>query len=162
MYQPYPGGNYNPYVRRPPAPPSVQTAVKFMYAGAASSLISILVSLNAVSGIKRVIGQSSAPVPASQLNDLVGALVGALIVIGLIGAGIWLWLARFCLRGRNWARITGTVLFALSTLNALGSLGFSGLGLARLDGLFGWLIGLCAVIYLWRPDSTAFFKAPPA
>jgi hypothetical protein len=161
MYQPYPGGNYNPYVRRPPAPPSVQTAVKFMYAGAASSLISILVSLNAVSGIKRVIGQSSAPVPASQLNDLVGALVGALIVIGLIGAGIWLWLARFCLRGRNWARITGTVLFALYTLDDLGSLGFSGFGLARLYGVVSWLIALCAVIFLWRPDSTAFFKAPP-
>jgi hypothetical protein len=162
MYQPYPGGYQNPYVRRPPAPPSVQTAVKFMYAGAAWSLISIGFSLIAVSGIKRVFEQSSAPVTASQLNDLVSAVVGVLIVIGLIGAGLWLWLARFCLRGRNWARITGTVLFALSTLNDLGSLGFSGLGPARLEGLVGWLIGLCAVIYLWRPDSTAFFKAPPA
>jgi hypothetical protein len=161
MYQPYPGGN-NPYARRPPAPPSVQTAVKFMYAGAALSLVSTVVSLTAVRGIKRAFEQSSMPVTAGQVNEIVGVTVGVLVVIGLIGAGLWLWLAWFCLRGRNWARITGTVLFALSTLNALGSLGFSGLGLARLDGLFGWLIGLCAVIYLWRPDSTAFFKAPPA
>jgi hypothetical protein len=126
------------------------------------SLISTVVSLTAVRGIKRAFEQSSIPVTAGQVNEIVGVTVGVLVVIGLIGAGLWLWLAWFCLRGRNWARITGTVLFALSTLNALGSLGFSGLGLARLDGLFGWLIGLCAVIYLWRPDSTAFFKAPPA
>jgi hypothetical protein len=83
MYQPYPGGN-NPYARRPPAPPSVQNAVKFMYAGAALSLISTVVSLTAVRGIKRVFEQSSMPVTAGQLNEIVAAMVGVLIVIGLI------------------------------------------------------------------------------
>jgi hypothetical protein len=162
MYQPYPGGNQNPYSRRPPAPPSVQTAVKFMYAGAVLSLVSIAISLATVSSTKRVFEQGSSPLTPSQINDFVAAIVGLLIVIGLIGAGLWLFVARFCLRGKNWARITGTVLFALSTLDNLGSLGFSRFSPAYLYGLLGWLVGLCAVIYLWRPDSTAFFKWTPA
>ncbi len=53
MYQPYPGGNQNPYLRRPPAPPSVQTAVKFMYAGSALSLISIAVNITAAHATAR-------------------------------------------------------------------------------------------------------------
>jgi hypothetical protein len=80
-------------------------------------------------------------------------------VIGLLVAGSWLFVAWFCLRGKNWARITGTVLFALSTLSYLSSLAFSRLSLAGLFDLSGWLVGLCAVIYLWRPDSTAFFRS---
>jgi len=157
MYQPYPGSNQNPYSRRPPAPPSVRNAVRFMYAGAALSLFGIAISLAAVDSTRRVFEQSSSPLTPSQINDFVSAIVGFLIVIGLIGAGLWLFVARFCLRGKNWARITGTVLFALSTLDNLGSLGFSKASPAYLYGLLGWVAGLCAVIYLWRPDSAAFF-----
>ncbi len=159
----YPGGNQNPYVRRPPAPQSVQAAVTFMYAGAALSLVGIAVSLATVSRIKRIFEQGSAPFSPSQVNDLVSAVVVFLVVVGLIGAALWLFVAWFCLRGKNWARITGTVLFALDTLDSLGSFGFAKFSPANLLGLLGWLVGLCAVIYLWRPDSTAFFRSqnPP-
>ena len=37
MYQPYPGSTQLPETQRPPAPPSVLNAVKFMYAGAAET-----------------------------------------------------------------------------------------------------------------------------
>jgi hypothetical protein len=35
---------------------------------------------------------------------------------------LWIFIARACGRGRNWARITGTVLFGLATVDgALGN-----------------------------------------
>jgi hypothetical protein len=158
MYQPYPGGNQNPSARRPPAPLSVQIAVKFMYAGAAMSLIALVVSFTAVSTIRRALQSSSVPFTASELNELVNGLVVLLVVLGVILTGIWLWLAHYCLRGRNWARITGTVLFAIYTLTSVGNLGFAGPAAVRVYDLADWLVALGAVAFLWRRDSSAYFK----
>ncbi len=84
------------------------------------------------------------------------------VIVGLIGAVVWLWLARSSLRGKNWARITGTVLFGLGTLENLDLFAFKTSVLVHLFGLLVWLVGLGAVIYLWRRDSTAYLKpAPP-
>jgi hypothetical protein len=161
MYQPYPGGAQMPEVSRPPVPKSVQNAVKFMYVGAALSLIGIAVDLATPNATKRAIEKRSPRLTISQVNSREHALLIVAIVIGLIAAGVWFWLARSSLRGKNWARITGTVLFALYTIDNLVSLGLSTAGLVHLYGLLGWLIGLGAVVFLWRRDSTAFFKAPP-
>ena len=45
-----------------------------------------------------------------------------LVVVGLIGIALWIWMAQMNKRGRNWARITSTVFFALDTLGAIGGL----------------------------------------
>lgn len=81
------------------------------------------------------------------------------IVSGLIEAGLWLFLARGCRRGKNWARITGTVLFGVATLDLLGVLAFPEATLNKMFAVLIWLIGLGAVVLLWRGTSTAFFRA---
>jgi uncharacterized membrane protein (UPF0136 family) len=63
-------------------------------------------------------------------------------------------MARAVGRGRNWARITSTVLFVLATLELASSRGVVPVFSAALT----WLIGLAAVWLLWRPVSRAFFK----
>jgi hypothetical protein len=162
MYQPYPGSTQMPEASRPSAPKSVLNAVKFMYAGAASSLIGIVIDLATLNGTKRAIEKKNPALTVSQVNSREHVLLIGFIVAGLIGVALWLWLARSCLGGKNWARITGTVLFAISTLDLLVGFGLSAAGVVHIYGLLVWLIGLGAVIFLWRRDSSAYFKPTPA
>jgi hypothetical protein len=64
-----------------------------------------------------------------------------------------------CRRSHNWARITGTVLFGLDTLETLGGLAAPLAVASKLWALVPWLAGLTAVMFLWRRDSSAYFKA---
>ena len=54
---------------------------------------------------------------ASQVTSTQHVLIAGFIAGGVIAAVVWIVLARACQRGRGWARITGTVLFALATLD---------------------------------------------
>jgi len=162
MYQPYPGSTQMPEVSRPPAPKPVLNAVRFMYAGAALSLIGIVVDLTTLSATKRAIEKKDPTLTLSQVNSREHVLLVGFIVAGLIGVAIWLWLARSCQAGKNWARITGTVLFGIATIDSLAGFGVSVSGAVHLYGLLVWLVGLGAVIFLWQRASTAFFKWTPA
>ena len=55
MYQPYPSAASTVEPERPAAPPTVQNAVKLMYAGAAVSTVSLIVSLVDLGGTKSAI-----------------------------------------------------------------------------------------------------------
>lgn len=83
------------------------------------------------------------------------------IVATLIEIALWLGIAQACRRGRNWARVTGTVLFGIHTLGFLGVLANShpGIGLTKLLTFVGWLIACGAVVFLWQRPSSAFFRA---
>ncbi|HTX26681.1 MAG TPA: hypothetical protein VME19_06655 [Streptosporangiaceae bacterium] len=162
MYQPYPTGAQMPATQRPPVPPSVANAVRVMYVGALTSILGILFDVLTVSATKRSIEKRSPNLSASQVNSVQHVLVVAFIIGGLIGAAVWIVLARLCKNGKNGARITGTVLFGLATLDTLiGAAAAPIAGAVRAWGLVVWLVGLVAVIFLWRPSSTAFFKGAP-
>ena len=158
MYQPYPGQAQLPEIQRPPTPASVLTAVKVMYAGAAASIGGIVIDILTVSATKTAIQKRSPHMSASQINSSQHVLVAAFIAGGVIAAVVWIVLARGCLRGRNWARITGTVLFALSTVDTLVGLTAPIAIGVRLWGALVWLIALTAIILLWRRSSSAYFK----
>ncbi len=69
-YQPYPtsGGDQLPQ-QRPPAPPSIQTAVKLMYAGAALSAVGFIVGLATIGSLRQdIINASTKKLTASQLH----------------------------------------------------------------------------------------------
>jgi hypothetical protein len=70
--------------------------------------------------------------------------------------------AQSCKNGKNWARITGTVLFAIGTLDTFAGLGAPIAGPVKIWAILVWLVGLAAVVFLWRRTSSAFFKATPA
>ena len=83
------------------------------------------------------------------------------VLVSLIEIAVWLWIARACKNGRNWARVTGTVLFAIHTLSTIALIGNShpGIGLAKLLDIIGWLIACGAVVFLWQRPSSAFFSS---
>ena len=158
MYQPYPSSAKPVEPERPPAPPSVMNAVKLMYAGAAVSTVSLVISLVDISGTKAAIRKARPSLSAAQVNQLNTFIITLAIVSGVVGIALWLWMAKANSQGRNWARILSSVLFGLATLDMFGVLSQPKTLLGLVFPVLTWLIGLGAVILLWRKESTAFFK----
>jgi len=158
VYQPYPGSAQMPQTQRAPAPASVRNAVKVMYVGAATSILGIAVNIATASATRNAIEKRSPALTASQVSSTEHILVAGAIVGGLIGAALWVFIARSCQGGRNWARITGTVFFAIATVNTFVGAAAPIAAGAKLWAAVVWLAGLAAVVLLWQRASTAFFK----
>jgi hypothetical protein len=166
MYQPteplpqYPAGAPMPQPAEPPVPRQVRTAVKAMYAGAAASIIGVVIEIASIGATRAAIARRSRHLTASQLNASDHALVIGFVISGLVAVAAWILIARACQKGSNGARITGTALFALATLDTLVGLAAPQAAAVRAWWPVIWLCGLIAVIFLWQRASTAFFKGP--
>jgi hypothetical protein len=158
MYQPYPSTGKPVEPERPAPPPSVLNAVKLMYAGAAVSTVSLVISLVDISGTKAAIKKARPTLTAAQVNQLNTFIIALAVIAGVLGVALWLWMSRANGQGRNWARILSTVLFGLATLDMFGVLSQPKTVLGLVFPVLTWLIGAGAVFLLWRPESTAFFK----
>jgi hypothetical protein len=171
MYQRYPSSGQP---ERPAAPAPVLTAVKFMYAGAAVSLVPLLITLPFIGDVKsyhlRWDGHTET---AAQLTQLRPLLIPLTIAGGLVVPAVWLWMARANGHGRSWARILSTVWFGLATLELAGAITgagfrFGAAALGMIVPVLTWLIGAAAVWLLWRPACREFFqpqgyvRMPPA
>lgn len=161
MYQPYPGGTQMPEPSRPPAPQSVLRAVQIMYAGAAVSLIGIIVNLTTLSSTKSEIIRHSPNLTTAQVNNALHAAIGIFIVTGLLGAALWIWMAQTCKVGKNWARTVSTVLFGIDTISVVAGAAAPGGGATRIYGIVVWLVGLAAIILLWQRSSSDYFRGTP-
>ncbi|MBV9094784.1 MAG: hypothetical protein JO132_13065 [Streptosporangiaceae bacterium] len=158
MYQPYPSSGQPVQPQRPEPPASVLNAVKLMYAGAAVSTVSLIISLTQISGTKAAIRKARPNLTLTQVNQLNTFIVALAVVSGVIGIGLWLWMAWANNQGKNWARILSTVLFGLATLDLFGVASQPKTAITLIFPVLIWLVGLGAVVLLWRPDSRAFFK----
>ena len=160
MYQPYPAGGGNQLEPlRPDPPSSVLTAVKLMYGGAVVSLVSLIISLSDISGTKAAIRKARPSLTVTQVNQLNSFIIGLAIVSGLLGVGLWLWMARANNKGKNWARMLSTVLFIFATLDLFGVFREPKTALDLVFPLLTWAIGAGTIFLLWRPDSSAFYKS---
>lgn len=161
MYQPYPSGGRSGHTvepERPPLPATVQNAVKLMYTGAAVSTASLIVSLVSIGGTKAAIRKAKPSLTVAQVNQLNTFIIALALLSGIVGIALWLWMARANSQGRNWARIVSSVLFMLATLDLFGVISQPKTLLGLVFPVLTWIIGLCAVVLLWRPASTAFFR----
>jgi len=188
-YGQYPASGYG----QPPAPPSERPrplviAVWLMYVAAvieivytvaegqwlASYMSSLLTALEAADT-----SGSGTQLPTSEIKELI---LGAAIVVGVIAALIWLWIAWRNQAGRNWARIVATVLFALSCLglpelltggrlstmpSTLPAADGATIAVPPLDvpawliaaGVVNWLLGLAIIILLWQRAASRYYEA---
>ena len=132
-------------------PESVRGAVRLMYASAAYALIWAICAV-------LIVDKGKNPVASLTL----GSEVAVAAISCVIQVTVWLWVARACRTGRNWARVASTVFFGLYTVVAL-------LVLIRYrhfaGGLIGtvlitatWLLGGGSVLLLWQRRSGSFFK----
>ena len=158
MYHPYPTSSQMPELGKPSVPAQVKHAVTAMYIGAAATVAGVIIEILTVNATKTAIEKRSHHLTASQLNTTEHALIIGSIVSGLIAVAAWLFIARACKNGQNWARITGTVLFVLATIDTIGSAISPVAGPVKAWWPVIWLAGLVTVILLWQRASTEFFK----
>jgi len=161
MYQPYPQGAAEPEPgsQRTQPPESIRNAVKLMYAGAAVSLIVIIVALVTIGSAKTAVHHAFPHYSPAKVRSAAFGLVAYEVIIQVITIGLWLWMARANQAGKSWARIVSSVLFGLNTLILLASLArpHATIGIVLLAVV--WVIGLGAIFFLWRKDSSGYFAA---
>ena len=128
-----------------------------MYTGAALSAVSLIVTVLSFHAIERVIRNASSTLTAQQVhNDAIVAVTIA-VVESLIAIGLWLLMAWGNKNGQNWARIVATVLFGLNTLFLLLSFVRATVSVSLAFSVLVWLIGLGAIVLLWRKESSQYF-----
>jgi len=163
MYENYPsagaGGQVPEPAPRGEPPTSLQTAVRLMYAGAGISAISFILGLVTIGSVRHTLEKQYPSYSASKISSLVNAEIAIVVVAGIIGVGLWLWMAWANKRGKNWARITGTVFFGLYTLDLVLVAARAASGISTVFAIVTWLVGLGATIMLWRRDSSAYINA---
>jgi predicted Ser/Thr protein kinase len=126
---------------RPPArpaisgqapPPAVVNAIRLMYVGSALA-----------------VGSAVGAFTSTPFLAIAG---------GLLSVGTWLWVAAMTRRGRRGTRGLSTILFALNTLNVLGSYAdrFSTY-LTLISDVAEWGVALAAVIMLWQRPADRYF-----
>src|SRR6516164_6340813 len=152
MYQPYPSTDKPVEPERPQAPQSVLNAVKLMYAGAAVSTVSLIISLVSIGGTKDAIRKAKPSLTAAQVNQLNTFIIALAVVSGVIGVALWLWMAQKNGQGRSWARILSTVLFGLATLDLFGVVSQPKTVLGLIFPVLTWLVGAGAVYFLWQRE----------
>lgn len=158
MYQPYPGGSAMPDHSRREPPPSIVKAVRAMQAGMVASLVGIILNLVSVGSVKSSIRHLEPHATAAQITMDQRMLIGESIAAGLIGAALWLWMAQSCRAGKPWARTLSTVLFGIYTISQAASAAIGSSGVGEIYDIVVWVIGLIAVIFLWRQPSSEYFR----
>ena len=163
MYQPYPAGGQGPVAPpQGPAPQPVTMAVRLMYAGAALSALEIILGLATIGSLKSAIKSQYPHYTAHQIHTLEVGTIAIAVVTGAIGIGLWLLMAWANGRGKSWARIVATVLFALNTIGLLTSIARPHSTISLVFSLLVWLAGLGAIYFLWQRESSAYFQAMSA
>ena len=85
-------------------------------------------------------------------------MMGIGIVISILFALLWVLIAHFSVKGQAWARITGTILFAVWVVLFLCGLLAATIGFALVVNVLMVLAGAAATTFLWLPDSSAWFR----
>lgn len=177
QYPQYPGGGGGGMPAqqpKPPPPDPVRNAFYLMVAGAALQAIGIISALAQINTIRDIIRDRVRDQPDSSsvdVDSVVNVTIALIILVGLIGVALWLWMAFANRAGKNWARITATVFFAISTLSLFGSLasrssdstmavGSSTTTVGTVLNVLLWLVGLAVIILLWHRRSGPYFKPP--
>jgi biotin transporter BioY len=130
-----------------------------MYAGAVLSGLGFIIGLATIGSLRQaIIKTSSRPPTTAELHAAEVSGVVVIVVWGLLGVGLWLWMAWENGRGRSWARIVAAILFGFSTLDVLLALIRPAAIGTKIFDILVWLVGLGATIYLWRPDATRYYR----
>jgi ABC-type maltose transport system permease subunit len=130
-------------------------------AGILSLVSSIVLATSGADTFYALMEQSAAQqgqeLPPGTLEGMQGGLVVASVVGGLISLGLYALVAFPVRKGKNWARILGTVFAAFSLLGLLG-------GSFMFGALYGILqpitilLGIAAMVLLYMPGAAPYFQ----
>ncbi len=158
MVQQYPTPAQASEIQRPDPPASLRQAVRVMYLGALVFAVHAVIYVVTAGAQKSAIARRYphlTPHHLATLSDIT-VIIGA--VLGAIGAIVFVWIARWCLKGRNGARITGTVFFAIAVLGAVYDFISPLTTLNLIFVVLEVVAGLAAVVLLWQRRSSTYFN----
>ena len=156
-----PGYGQSPYAQFPSEQPQamagtagtpklVNTAFWLIVAAGAVWVLSLLMAIGMVDSpemraqFEEQMAGSGAEI---RYEDLKGFLVGSIVVFAVISAGLYALVALNVRKGKNWARILGTVFAALSLLSIVP------LSL----GTLAVLLGIAGIVMLYLPATSPYF-----
>jgi hypothetical protein len=134
-----------------PVPQLVNTSFWLIIAAGALWVVSMLVSLGTLDtpAVRDMFEQQMATSGTRvDFESIKGVLVGTIVVFAVISAGLYALVAFNVRKGKNWARILGTVFAALSIFNIVP------LSLATLAAL----VGIAAIVLLYLPAASPYFQ----
>jgi hypothetical protein len=142
-------------------PASVRRSVRFMLGGAAVTVLAGLFSIIATVADPRLINNGKPPVSGAETGYIVQVLV-----LTVVYGALWVLMARMNRSGQTWARIVASILFIISTFSiysAVSSLnGAQYLAAISIVSLIlaiaQWLSGLGAIAFVWRAESSEYFR----
>lgn len=169
----YDGGAYGaPTYQNVPAgapvaqPKSIAMAVKLMYVGAVLAVIGALTSLLMQDTVRETVEQAAedtgTSMTSSEIDTAVAVGMGTAVVMGIIGALLWVLMAVMNGKGKKWARVVATVFFALSLVSFLVGLAQAAPALSRIISVITILLGAYIIFLLYRPESTQYYDAQSA
>ncbi|UTT68938.1 hypothetical protein NMQ03_17235 [Arthrobacter sp. DNA4] len=156
---PYGQSPYGQYPSEQPQPAGsngipqlVNIAFWLLIAATAIYVISILINLTQLDApqfrqeFEQQVRASGAGI---TYDDIKPFIAGSLVVFGIIGAALYLLVAFFIRKGKNWARILGTVFAALSVLGLFGIPSLA---------TIGTVLGIAAIVLLYLPAAAPYFR----
>lgn len=143
-------------------PKSVETSFKLWMAQIALGVLGAILTFVVIDDLIRQ-AADEAGVSADAAMDAARPVITTSIVIGLAIIAILAWLAIQMRNGKNWARITLTVLATLGVLLSLLNIGDTFAvdnALATLVGVIGLVrlaLTIAAVVFMYMKDANPFF-----
>ena len=156
-----PGYGQSPYAQFPSDQPQavagtagmpklVKTAFWLIVASGAVWIISMLIALGMIDSPEmrtEFETQMAAAGADIRFEDIRGVLVGTIVVFAVISAGLYALVALNVRKGKNWARILGTVFAAVSITSVYPP------SLATL----AVLLGIAGIVLLYLPAASPYF-----
>ena len=166
-YPVHPGTAAESSAPQAPQPPAIQLAVKLMWAGAAVSLVSLVVGLATLGSLKDQIRdqllENDPSTSQSTIDAAYGVSIAFVVVFGALGVLLWLWMAWKNGAGRKWARIVATVFAALNVLSTLFTIvGGNTTTLSAVFTIINVVLAIVILVLLWRKESSDFYAARSA
>ena len=153
-------------------PSSIATAVKLMWVGAGLTLVSAVLGLVTTdkASVAEQMREADSGVTQTEIDAGYVASITILIVVSVIGLGLWAWMAWKNGQGRSWARVVATVLgglgifFTIMSLAFAGAMGAGGGGGAGsvVLGLINLILAIVILVLLWKKESTEYYNAVSA
>jgi hypothetical protein len=140
-------------------PKSVDNAFMAWILVTAVGLVGLIVNLTVGSDdLRKNLQETNRNYTPKELDDAVTVATVIAIVVSLLFIGLYLLFVYKMRAGRNWARITLTVLGGLSVVFTLIGAGQSG-ALVLIVGLIQAVLIVAAVYLMYRPDANQYFAA---
>lgn len=145
--------------RTTPRPPAVDTAVRLVIAGTAVGAVGTLITVLDEDFTAEVLRRSAADATPAEVEMMAGVVPVAGVIGVALTIGLFALLALKARAGRNWARVALAGLTAFSLVRFLTEAARTNAELGLMWSLADVACCVAAVVYLFKAESTLFFRS---